>query len=83
MRFAPTVPGWLAEPAVGALATVLPDTLRQRLDLDRQSIRYLRRHGAYDTSRLRGLGWSPRVDLAEGRERTAAWLREVELLPAT
>lgn len=83
MRFAPTVPGWLAEPAVGALATVLPDTLRQRLDLDRQSIRYLRRHGAYDTSRLRGLGWTPRVDLAEGRERTAAWLRHVGLLPAT
>ena len=83
MRFAPTVPGWLAEPAVGALAAVLPRGLRRRLDLDRESIRYLRRRGAYDTSRLRGLGWSPRVSLAEGRERTAAWLRQVGLLPAT
>ena len=83
MRFAPTVPGWLAEPAVGALAAVLPRALRRRLDLDRESIRYLRRHAAYDTSRLRGLGWSPRVSLAEGRERTAAWLRQVGLLPAT
>jgi nucleoside-diphosphate-sugar epimerase len=83
LRFAPTVPGWMAEPAVGAMAAVLPDSLRRRLDLDRQSIRYLRRHGAYDTSRLRGLGWSPRVNLAEGRERTAAWLRGVGLLPAT
>ena len=83
MRFAPTVPGWLAEPAVGALAAVLPRGLRRRLDLDRESIRYLRRHAAYDTSRLRGLGWSPRVSLAEGRERTAAWLRQVGLLPAT
>lgn len=83
MRFAPTVPGWLAEPAVGALAAVLPGGLRRRLDLDRESIRYLRRHAAYDTSRLRGLGWSPKVSLAEGRERTAAWLRQVGLLPAT
>ena len=82
-RFAPTVPGWIAEPAVGALAAVLPRGLRRRLDLDRESIRYLRRHGAYDTSRLRALGWSPKVSLAEGRERTAAWLRQVGLLPAT
>ena len=83
MRFAPTVPGWLAEPAVGALATVLPRGLRRRLDLDRESIRYLRRHGAYGTSRLRALGWTPKVTLDEGRERTAAWLRQVGLLPAT
>jgi len=83
MRFAPTVPGWLAEPAVGALASVLPRGLRRRLDLDRESIRYLRRHAAYDTGRLRGLGWSPKVSLTEGRERTAAWLRQVGLLPAT
>lgn len=83
MKFAPTVPGWLAEPAVGALAAVLPEHLRRRLDLDRQSIRYLRRKGAYDNARIRSLGWTPRVDLAEGRERTAAWLRQVGLLPAT
>lgn len=83
MRFAPTVPGWLAEPAVGALAAVLPRGLRRRLDLDRESIRYLRRHAAYDTGRLRGLGWSPKVSLTEGRDRTAAWLRQVGLLPAT
>ena len=83
MRFAPTVPGWLAEPAVGALAAVLPEGLRRRLDLDRQSIRYLRRTGAYDNARMRSLGWAPRVDLAEGQERTAAWLRQVGLLPPT
>ena len=83
MRFAPTVPGWLAEPAVGGLATLLPDGLRRRLDLDRQSVRYLRRSSAYDNSRLRSLGWSPRVDLSDGRERTAAWLRQVNLLPTT
>lgn len=83
MRWAPTVPGWLAEPAVGALAAALPGTWRRRLDLDRQSIRYLRRRASYDNSRLRSLGWSPRIALAEGRELTAAWLRRVNLLPAT
>jgi nucleoside-diphosphate-sugar epimerase len=83
VRFAPTVPGWLAEPAVGGMAALLPDGLRRRLDLDRQSIRYLRRSNSYDTSRLRSLGWSPRVDLAEGQQRTAAWLRQVNLLPTT
>lgn len=83
MGFAPTVPGWLAEPTVGALASVLPEALRRRLDLDRESIRYLRRSASYDNSRLRSLGWAPRVDLAAGRELTAAWLRRVGLLPAT
>ena len=83
VRFAPTVPGWLAEPAVGGLAALLPESLKRRLDLDRQSIRYLRRSSAYDTSRLRSLGWTPRINLMEGQQRTAAWLRRVNLLPAT
>lgn len=80
--FAPTVPGWLAEPIVGAAATLLPDRLRRSLDLDRQSIRYLRRASSYSSSAIRTLGWMPRVSLAEGRERTATWLRAVGLLPA-
>ena len=82
VRRAPAVPGWVAEPAVGLLAAVLPERLRRRLDLDRQSIRYLRRRGRYSTRAIRELGWEPAVCLAEGRERTAAWLREVGLLPA-
>ena len=81
MRKAPTLPGWLAEPAVGAMAALLPDALRRRLDLDRQSIRYLRRRAAYSNAALRSLGWQPRVPLEEGREITAAWLRTVGLLP--
>ena len=79
--FVPTLPGWLAEPLVGGAASVLPESLRRRLDLDRQSIRYLRRRGAYSNAALRSLGWVPRVPLEEGRERTAAWLRDVSLLP--
>ncbi len=73
----PALPGWLAEPLVGTLATLLPEKLRSRLDLDRQSIRYLRRRGTFDISRIRSLGWSPRVDLDEGRMRTAQWLADL------
>lgn len=83
VRFAPTLPGWVAEPAVGALAAALPDRWRRRLDLDRQSIRYLRRRTAYSHAALRGLGWEPRVSLQQGRDITAAWLRTVGLLPPT
>ncbi|MFM9049587.1 MAG: NAD-dependent epimerase/dehydratase family protein [Actinomycetota bacterium] len=78
--FAPTLPGWLAEPLVGGAAAVLPESWRRRLDLDRQSIRYLRRRAAYSNAALRSLGWAPRVPLEEGRDKTAAWLREVGLL---
>ena len=31
---------------------------------------------AVSTEKLRGLGWTPRVDLEEGIERTVAWYRE-------
>jgi len=81
LRWAPSIPGWLAEPTVGALAALLPRALRTRLDLDRQSIRYLRQSGSYDSGAIRALGWTPAVDLREGRQRTALWLREVGLLP--
>ncbi len=81
MRWAPALPGWLAEPVIGGLASVLPTRLRERLDLDRESIRYLRRCASYDSSAIRSLGWRPEVDLTEGRERTATWLRAVGLLP--
>ena len=73
----PSLPGWLAEPLVGALARILPESLRNRLDLDRQSVRYLRRRGTFDISRIRALGWTPQIDLAEGRARTAQWLAEL------
>lgn len=72
----PELPGWVAEPAIGSLARILPRGVSQRLDLDRQSIRYLRRRGTFDTSRIRSLGWSPRVGLDEGRELTLRALTE-------
>lgn len=70
----PTLPGWLAEPAVGALGWALPQRLSTALDLDRQSIRYLRRRGTFCIDRIRSLGWQPGIDLHEGRLRTAEWL---------
>ena len=82
MRFAPSLPGWLAEPLVGVAAAALPEGLRRHLDLDRQSIRYLRRRASYSNASMRALGWEPRITLTDGREVTARWLRSVGLLPA-
>jgi nucleoside-diphosphate-sugar epimerase len=73
----PALPGWLAEPLVGTLASILPPKLRSRLDLNRQSIRYLRRRGTFTIDRIRALGWNPGVDLEEGRMRTAQWLTDL------
>ncbi|MEZ5117514.1 MAG: NAD(P)-dependent oxidoreductase [Candidatus Nanopelagicales bacterium] len=81
LRWAPSLPGWLAEPLVGSVAAVLPQSWARALDLDRQTIRYLRRRAAYSSAAIRSLGWQPRVDLDEGIERTAAWLRTEGLLP--
>lgn len=78
----PALPGWLAEPAVGLLARALPARVAGALDLDRQSIRYLRRRGVFNITRLRSLGWQPRVPLEQGREITADWLAGIGLLRA-
>ena len=81
MRWAPTLPRGAAERIVGAATRVLPERAARRLDLDRESIRYLGRSGAYSNAAIQGLGWRPRIGLAEGRERTAEWLRSIGLLP--
>jgi nucleoside-diphosphate-sugar epimerase len=78
----PALPGWLAEPAVGLLSTVLPSRVTRRLDLDRQSIRYLRRRAVFDITRVQSLGWQSIVGLEQGREATAEWLAGIGLLRA-
>ncbi len=78
----PALPGWLAEPAVGLLSTVLPSQVTRKLDLDRQSIRYLRRRGVFDITRVQSLGWQPIIGLDQGREVTAEWLAGIGLLRA-
>ena len=78
----PSLPGWFAEPVVGLLAAALPPRVTRKLDLNRQSIRYLRRRGVFDITRARSLGWQPTVGLDEGRETTAEWLAGLGLLRA-
>jgi nucleoside-diphosphate-sugar epimerase len=46
-------------------------------DVNPASVRYLLRTGTYSNAKARRvLGWEPKVGLAEGLERTIAWLRE-------
>jgi nucleoside-diphosphate-sugar epimerase len=46
-------------------------------EINPHSARYLLRRGTYSNAKARAvLGWEPRVSLAEGLERTVAWLRE-------
>jgi nucleoside-diphosphate-sugar epimerase len=46
-------------------------------DVNRASAMYLLRTGTYSNDKARGdLGWTPRVGISEGLDRTIAWLRE-------
>lgn len=78
----PALPGWFAEPTVGLLSLVLPARIATRLDLNRESIRYLRRRGVFDTTAIQSLGWQPAVDVNQGRDITADWLVGIGLLQA-
>jgi nucleoside-diphosphate-sugar epimerase len=61
--------------ALGARAT------RQETEINAAAARYLARTGTYAIDRARTvLGYDPQVSLAEGMERTAAWLREQALV---
>lgn len=66
--------------AVGATLEALP-VPRRVLPLTRSRVRFMTQDRAYDGSRAsRELGFTPRVDLAEGLSRTVAWYRENGLL---
>ena len=78
----PALPGWFAEPTVGLLSSVLPARIAARLDLNRESIRYLRRRGVFDITAIQSLGWQPTIDLTQGRDITADWLSGIGLLQA-
>lgn len=51
-------------------------------ELNAAAAAYLTRTGTYSIEAARALGYEPAVDLAEGMERTAAWLRRQGLVPA-
>ncbi len=58
----------------------LVDALKPRLD--RGWLYYLAGQYAYDTSRLKSLGWSPlHPDFREGMQETARWYRENRWIP--
>jgi len=72
----PSVPGRLA-----LFVTSLLGKRARRLGLDRETLRYLRRHETYSIARVRGLGYVPRIGLEEGMMRCHAWLRAEGLVP--
>lgn len=79
MRAAPAVPRPLALP----LATAAERALRALglpADVNREAARYMLRRGTYGVEKIRALGFSPRVGLAEGMARCEAWLRSERLI---
>ncbi|MBA2347154.1 MAG: NAD-dependent epimerase/dehydratase family protein, partial [Solirubrobacterales bacterium] len=77
-RRMPTLPAALARRAAG-LAEVLDRSGTG--DVNPRSVDYLLRTGTYSIAKAERLvGWRPQVGLAEGMERTLAWLRDEGLL---
>jgi nucleoside-diphosphate-sugar epimerase len=44
-------------------------------------IRYLTRSATYSIEKIQKLGYRPRIELAQGMDLTAQWLREAGLVP--
>jgi nucleoside-diphosphate-sugar epimerase len=72
----PSIPGRLAL----AVATILGPRAR-KLGLDRETVRYIRRHETYSIAKVTALGYQPSVSLEEGMDRCHTWLREEGLVP--
>jgi nucleoside-diphosphate-sugar epimerase len=68
----PTLPTPLAKAA---------SRLARDPDVNPRAVDYMLRTGTYSIAKARDLlGWSPRVGVDEGMERTLAWLREAGLV---
>jgi nucleoside-diphosphate-sugar epimerase len=62
--------------ALASVAALGARAARQETEVNAAAARYLARTGTYAIDRARAtLGYDPQVGLAEGMERTAAWLR--------
>lgn len=73
----PTLP----TPVAVRLAAVAAAAARGRTEVNASAARYLARTGTYSISRAReAFSYAPAVSLAEGMERTAAWLRAERLV---
>lgn len=79
MDAVPTVPA-AALRAMAAASSLATRALRQESELNAAAVDYFLRRGTYSIARARGLGYAPRVDLADGMARTERWLREQSLL---
>ena len=65
-----------AAAALASAAAAGARAARQETEVNAAAARYLARTGTYAIDRARAvLGYDPQVRLAEGMERTAAWLR--------
>ncbi len=66
---------------LAAAAAVGARVARQETEVNAAAARYLARSGTYAIDRARTmLGYDPQIRLAEGMERTAAWLRAEHLV---
>ncbi len=73
----PVWPVWLA----GAICELVCVPLRIEPPLYRRRVEFFTKSRAFDASKARHeLGFDPRVDLAEGIHRTAAWYRDQGML---
>jgi nucleoside-diphosphate-sugar epimerase len=73
-RWIPELPGRIAEPVAGAIERVAT-RLGLEPPINREAVRYMRRHATYSCAAAKGLGYKPRVDLATGMQRTFDWCR--------
>ncbi|HSP38130.1 MAG TPA: NAD-dependent epimerase/dehydratase family protein [Frankiaceae bacterium] len=70
-----SVPGWM-------LRVLAPVLERLPLPFSPRIVEYLSHPGTYSIDKItRTTGWTPRVDLLDGMERTEQWLRDRALLP--
>jgi nucleoside-diphosphate-sugar epimerase len=68
-------------PLAVRLASAASLAARGRTEVNAASARYLARTGTYSIARAHEtFGYAPAIDLAEGMERTAAWLRAERLV---
>ncbi len=77
----PMLPGSVAEAGARVAGPLLAK--RSGGEVSPEAVRYMRRPGVYSNARIRSIGWEPKVDLAEGMERTIAWLGDAGLLTPT
>lgn len=73
IRWLPELSSGLAERG-GAMLDRVASATGLELPLSSDAVRYMLRRGQYGIGRIKGLGYRPRKDLAEGMSETLGWL---------